>query len=280
MSSPHAAAPLTLALLHLRTNRPHAPHFQEKLDALNAATTAVAGSLGWRVTAVASAEVEVDETLAAVDRADAVVLMGGEDVHPSFYEGATEYPGSGVHEPAADRAHIAAVRRCLTSGTPVLGICRGLQVLNVALGGALVPHLETGHTHRAEGDDPFVRNRVALADDTLASSVDVSEDVRCSHHQAVDRLGDGLRVAAYGVDGVVEAVVHDSAPITGIQWHPEHPAVAERQLAPLLRRLAEQAGVPQRPGQEYSASTARAASATTTSSYSASGSLVDVNTAR
>ncbi|MTB87159.1 gamma-glutamyl-gamma-aminobutyrate hydrolase family protein [Aeromicrobium senzhongii] len=280
MSSPTTTSRPTLALLHLRTSRPHAARFQQELDALNDATAAVARGLGWRVRAVASAEVEPEVTMAAVLRADAVVLMGGEDVDPTFYDGVTDYPGAGHHEPEADRAHIEAVRRCLASGTPLLGICRGLQLLNVALGGTLVPHLETGHAHRADGDDPFVPNRVELRGETLASSVDVARDVLCSHHQAVDRLGDGLRVVAHGVDGVVEAVVHDSAPITGIQWHPEHPAVAERQLAPLLRRLAEQAGVPQRPGQEYSASTARAASSTTTSSYSASGSLVDVNTAR
>jgi len=228
-----------LALLHLRTERPHAPWFQQKLDVLNDATVRVAERLGWQVDPVASAETGVEATLAAVDRADAVVLMGGEDVDPRTYGGPVDYPGSGGHEPVADAAHLAAVRRCVATGTPLLGVCRGLQLVNVALGGTLVPHLPTVDRHRHPDD--FVRNRVRLAGAALVREVDAEQAVRCTHHQAVDRLGAGLVVAVTADDGVVEALVHRTAPVTGVQWHPEHPATADEQLAALLRRLVEQA---------------------------------------
>ncbi len=227
-----------LALLHLRTQRPQAPRFQQKLDVLNAATVRVAERLGWQVEPVASAEAGAEVTLAAVGRADAVVLMGGEDVDPATYGGPAVYPGSGEHEPLADAAHLAAVRLCVESGTPLLGICRGLQLVNVALGGTLVPHLPTTSGHRHPDD--FVRNRVRLVGPALVRDVDAEQDVRCTHHQAVDRLGDGLVVAALAADGVVEAAVHESAPVTGVQWHPEHPDTADDQLAALLQRLADQ----------------------------------------
>jgi len=233
-----------LALLHLRTSRPLAPDFQVALDALTAPTVRVAEQLGWRVVPVASAEVPPSVTADLVAGADAVVIMGGEDVDPAFYGGPAIYPGSGHHEPDADLAHIAAVRHCVAAGTPLLGICRGLQVLNVALGGTLVQHLPTAAGHRATGDDHFVRNRVTLSDASLATAVDAAQEVRCTHHQAVERLGRGLVVAARAADGVVEALVHESAPVTGVQWHPEHPETADAQLAPLLTRLRAQCAAP------------------------------------
>lgn len=241
-SSP-AAKPL-LAVLHLRTERPHAPAFQTALDALNGPTVRVAEALGWNVVLVASAEERPEATSDLVARADAVVIMGGEDVDPRFYGGPADYPGSGHHEPEADRAHIAAVHQCLESGTPLLGICRGQQILNVALGGTLIQDLPSAQLHRATGDDRFVRNRVTVTHASLSATADTTQDVRCTHHQAIDRLGEGLVVAARSADGVVEALVHETAPITAVQWHPEHRETADTQLATLLERLAEQRGGP------------------------------------
>jgi len=246
VTSPITSAPPVLALLHLRTSRPLAPDFQVALDALNAPAIRVAQEQGWEVVPVASAEVGPEVTAAAVARADAVVIMGGEDVDPAFYDGPRDYPFPSHHEPVADRAHIDAVHACLAAGTPLLGICRGIQILNVALGGTLVQHLPTTAGHRAVGDDHFVRNRVTVTDASFAPHVDAGRDVRCTHHQAVDRLGAGLVVAARTADGVIEALVHESAPVTGVQWHPEHPETADSQLAPLYRRLLSQARTPVR----------------------------------
>ncbi len=168
--------------------------------------------------------------------------MGGEDVHPSFYGGPTEYPRSGVHSIAADEAQIALVKDAEKRGTPLLAICRGHQVLNVALGGDLIQHLppESGHRN-SQGPDTFKEHGLILdAAGALADVVRTDEAVQSSHHQAVGRLGTGLRVAASSVDGVVEAVVHESAPLTGVQWHPEHRSAPDGQLVRLLRRLEQQ----------------------------------------
>ncbi|GAA4782646.1 gamma-glutamyl-gamma-aminobutyrate hydrolase family protein [Microbacterium gilvum] len=229
---------LRIALVHLRTSRPHAPGFQADLDALNAGALAAVDALGGDADLIAASERPLDDVLDAVRAADAIVLLGGEDVDPARYGGAVDYPGSGHHEPASDEAHIAIVRDALRTGTPLLGICRGAQVLNVAFGGTLVQDHD-GH-RGAPGADPYVTTE--LAHEGPLAGVAAGE-VLCTHHQSIGRVGDGLRVVARASDGIVEAVVHESAPITGVQWHPEHPAVAVAQLVPLLRRLGEQAAL-------------------------------------
>jgi len=233
----------TVAILHLRTTRPAAPAFQAELDMLNAATAQAVRELGWRPHLVATAEVTSAETLAAAREADMVVLMGGEDVDPRLYGGADDYPGAGPHEARADGVQIAVALEAVQQRRPLLGICRGLQLLNVAFGGTLVQHLPTVHNHRAHGRpaDPFMPTHVLLdAEAGLGVDVDPDDPVLCTHHQAVDQLGNGLRVAARAADGVIEAVVHETAPITGVQWHPEHPRTAASQLTALLRRMARQ----------------------------------------
>lgn len=179
-------------------------------------------------------------SLEAAARADVVVLIGGEDLGPAHYAGTAHYPGSGHHEPLADQAHLDVARYCLTSSTPLLGVGRGMQVINVALGGSLVPHLLTGDPHRGYGVQPFTLHQISLSDIALVGEVRPQQPVRCSHHQGIERLGEGLVVAARAKDGVIEAVVHASAPVTGVQWHPEHPESAMNEFGPLLRRLRRQ----------------------------------------
>ncbi len=232
---------MRVALLHLRNERPTARTFNDTLTTLNDATLETIAALGWQVETVASGEHPVQASLDAVDRADVVVLMGGEDVDPAQYGGPADYPESGFHDPASDAAHIAVVRHVAETGTPLLGICRGLQVINVALGGTLVQHIETD-MHRTAGKrglESFTSQSVAVSDERLNADVATS-DVYCGHHQAIDVLGAGLTVAARAHDDTVEAVVHETAPITGVQWHPEFPAVAAAQLTPLLQRLERQ----------------------------------------
>ncbi len=232
---------MRVTLLHLREKRPAHPEFQEVLDTLTSAAVDTVTGLGWQPTLVASAEMPLRESVDAAAAADAVIILGGEDVHPEFYDGALTYPGSGEHEPDADRAHIAVIRAALAAGTPLLGICRGNQLLNVALGGTLIPHLPDTRRHRLPGRGmaTFVAGSV-LPDPDFADDVAAPDAALCGHHQAIDRLGEGLIIAARADDGVIEAVVHESAPLTGVQWHPEHPDTAVQQLTPLLRRLERQ----------------------------------------
>lgn len=210
---------------------------------LNAATVSTIESLGWRAQVVASAESSGIESLTAAREADVVVLMGGEDVDPRLYGDSAAYPGSGHHEPRADSTQIAVVLEAMQQGRPLLGICRGIQLINVALGGTLVQHLSNSAAHRGapQSGNAFVTNLVAIEPvSDLDRDVDAADPVMCTHHQAVDVLGNGLMVAGRAADGVIEAVVHESAPITGVQWHPEHPESAARQLRALLLRLERQ----------------------------------------
>lgn len=230
-----------LALLHLRTQRPRDPGFQQALDELNAGTRTAVEALGWKADFVPCAEVPESATREIAAGADAVVILGGEDVDPRFYGGAPLYREAGHHEPLADAAQIAVVRDALATGQPLLGICRGHQLLNVALGGSLIQHLPTASQHRGPGSgDAAYASSLVVVDRFTDLAQDVVAQPLCSHHQAVDRLGQGLLTAARAPDGVIEAIVHTSAPLTGVQWHPEHPSVSLIQLTGLLRRLERQ----------------------------------------
>ncbi|MEI5521648.1 gamma-glutamyl-gamma-aminobutyrate hydrolase family protein [Streptomyces brasiliscabiei] len=154
----------------------------------------------------------------AVARLDGLVIAGGPDVDPTLY-GAERTPRCGPPAPERDAWELALIRAALDSGTPLLGICRGMQLLNVALGGTLVQHLD-GHVVEA---GVFGRHPVKPVPGTRYAGINAEEaDVPTYHHQAVDRLGTGLVPCAYASDGTVEAIELDApAWVLGVQWHPE-----------------------------------------------------------
>ncbi|WP_411129822.1 gamma-glutamyl-gamma-aminobutyrate hydrolase family protein [Streptomyces sp. x-19] len=160
------------------------------------------------------------ETAAAtVARLDGLVIAGGADIAPARY-GAQPHPRTGP--PALDRDawELALIEAALAARVPLLGICRGLQLLNVALGGTLVQHLD-GH---AGPPGVFGRHEVTSVPGTLlAATLPEPVAVPTYHHQAVDRLGNGLIVSAYAEDGTIEAVELPGAPALtlAVQWHPE-----------------------------------------------------------
>ncbi|WP_055492767.1 gamma-glutamyl-gamma-aminobutyrate hydrolase family protein [Streptomyces sp. TP-A0356] len=155
---------------------------------------------------------------ATVARLDGVVIAGGPDVDPSRY-GAERSPRTGPPAPERDAWELALIEAALASGTPLLGICRGMQLLNVALGGTLVQHID-GH---AEVVGVFGRHPVKPVPGTrYAGAVPEETSVPTYHHQTVDRLGEGLVPSAYAADGTVEAIELPSADwVLGVQWHPE-----------------------------------------------------------
>ncbi|WP_030782992.1 gamma-glutamyl-gamma-aminobutyrate hydrolase family protein [Streptomyces sp. NRRL S-920] len=154
-----------------------------------------------------------------VARLDGVVIAGGPDVEPVRY-GAEREARTGPPARERDAWELALIEAALSSGTPLLGICRGMQLMNVALGGTLVQHLE-GHV---ELPGVFGTHTVKPVPGTLYESIvpDACTDVPTYHHQAVDRLGRDLAPSAHAEDGTVEAIELPSpAWALGVQWHPE-----------------------------------------------------------
>ena len=149
------------------------------------------------------------------DDCAALLLAGGGDVHPRFY--GQEVRGSTMIDEARDEREIAAIRRFADEERPILGICRGAQVINVALGGTLHQDIP-GHS-RVEGQDRIHGSRTD--DEALTALYGTRFPVNSAHHQAIDRLGDGLRAVQWADDGTVEAFRHETLPILGVQWHPE-----------------------------------------------------------
>ena len=159
-----------------------------------------------------------EHATATVARLDGLVIAGGPDVEPLHY-GATPDPRTGPPARARDAWELALIKAALAAQVPLLGICRGMQLLNVALGGTLTQHID-GH---AEVPGVFGRHTVKPVPDTLYGAIAPEETaVPTFHHQAVDRLGQDLLVSAHAADGTVEAVELPGPPwVLGVQWHPE-----------------------------------------------------------
>lgn len=162
--------------------------------------------------------------VAAVERLDAVVLTGGPDVEPSRY-GADPLPTTGVPRTARDETELAVLARALELGKPVLAVCRGLQVLNVGLGGTLLQHVPDVVGHAGHNPQPgvFGTTTVTLeAGSRVAAALGSTVAGQCHHHQAIDRLADGLIVTGRAPDATIEAVeLAGPAFVLGVQWHPE-----------------------------------------------------------
>ena len=159
-----------------------------------------------------------------LDVLDGLVLSGGGDVDPAGY-GAAPHPRTGGTSAVRDGAEQTLLRAALDRDVPVLGVCRGMQVLNVALGGTLVQHLPEvvgSESHRPE-PATFGRTRVRLEPGSLLNGLLGDEvEVDCYHHQAVDVLAPPLTAVGRADDGTVEAVeLRGPRFAVGVQWHPE-----------------------------------------------------------
>jgi putative glutamine amidotransferase len=156
-------------------------------------------------------------------RLDALVLVGGADLDPSRY-GAEREVETAVTHPWRDENELWLVEAFLDAGRPVLGVCRGHQVLNVVLGGTLhqdLPAVTGDRTHQPRPGEFGEVTVVSEAGSLVAKAMGESFRVMCSHHQAIDRLGRGLEVTARSEDGVIEAVELGTGFVAGVQWHPE-----------------------------------------------------------
>lgn len=169
-------------------------------------------------------------------RCDGLLLAGGGDLHPARYG---QSPCANVIlsiDEVRDAEEQALFNAFFTRGKPILGVCRGMQAINVFLGGTLHQHTE-GHMDCCHSVRCF---------GLLQAMLGTSQTVNSFHHQTVDRVAERLSVAACAPDGTIEALVHPTAPILGVQWHPERLVpgictdVAETDHLPLFRWLCQQ----------------------------------------
>jgi putative glutamine amidotransferase len=182
------------------------------------------------------AEVDDAEVAARLWYADGVLLPGGGDL-------AARWAGQEAHateydvDEEQDAFDLAVARHALGAGLPLLAICRGNQVVNVALGGDLIQDLgERTHRH-------VVHEIAVEPDSVLAGVVGTSPSISCFHHQGIGRPGEGLRAVAESADGVIEAVELAGAQgwYLGVQWHPEDTAATDPAQAGLFRALVDAA---------------------------------------
>src|SRR5216117_3896549 len=176
---------------------------------------------GGRALLVPPSEDGVEETLQALD---GLLFSGGSDLDPSLYDQQPHEETFGIHEDR-DRAELALLEAALERDMPVLAICRGSQVLNVARGGDLVQHLPEviGDERHKHTPGAFADHDVTLEDGTrLSALLGDRAPVKSHHHQGFGRVGEGLRVSAHAEDGTVEAVEDPSHRFAlGVLWHPE-----------------------------------------------------------
>ena len=193
----------------------------------------------------------VTGTFSEIERCDALLLTGGGDVHPKFYGREEDAAFAREVKIGRDMFEFDIIREAMERGMPVLGICRGAQVFNVAMGGSLIPDIEAaGFMSHRLGDDPGGVHGVHVMNGSILQEVvGVKEGtVNSSHHQAVDGVGRGLRVAARSDDGIIEALEWDDPAgkpfVLLVQWHPERMSDT---AGPFSRNLVERIASEVRP---------------------------------
>jgi putative glutamine amidotransferase len=185
------------------------------------------------------------DAAAFIERLDGICLSGGPDLDPDAYGAVERHEELGPTEPGLDAFELELARAADASGLPVLGICRGVQALNVARGGTLHQHLPG---HRQTEPATATTHTVHVEPGTTLARIVGTDVLRVNsfHHQAVDVLGRGLRPVAYAADGIVEAVEggwESNRLVLGVQWHAEGLTSHARHRA-LFEALVDAAAAP------------------------------------
>jgi putative glutamine amidotransferase len=165
---------------------------------------------------------------------DGLLMPGGGDIDPTSY--ATESTSDEIYgvDPKQDAVDFSLVKWALENAVPLLAICRGCQLVNVALGGTLVQHMDDDHRHKVHQVEVTQGDSLGFTEPVVEAS--------CYHHQAIDKLGAGLEVIATSADGVVEAIkIPAKAWAFGVQWHPEDNYAENAQQLGLFKRFVAEA---------------------------------------
>ncbi len=174
---------------------------------------------------------------------DGLVLPGGGDIDPKLFGQLA--CGTRLFDPALDRVQLTILSDFIQDKKPVLGICKGMQLINIWFGGDIYQHLENSYAHEYRGEDQIHETR-AQSGSLLEKIYGQRFCVNSAHHQGADRPGRGIRYVQFADDGVVEALEHEYLPVTGVQWHPERlcfdfnrkdAADGERVLAYFVKQL-------------------------------------------
>ncbi|WP_353893050.1 gamma-glutamyl-gamma-aminobutyrate hydrolase family protein [Proteinivorax hydrogeniformans] len=167
------------------------------------------------------------QVLALVNQLDGLLLSGGDDVNPLSF-GQEPVENMGLVDPLRDNLELTLTKEFMRTQKPILGICRGLQVINIVLGGTIIQdlssHCKKWIGHSQKGTRSYASHSVEIVRDSLLYSIVDKDTIYTNsfHHQAVDKLGKDLIVNCRSKDGLVEGVEHKEKQILGVQWHPEN----------------------------------------------------------
>ena len=153
------------------------------------------------------------------DEYDGLILCGGNDISPSYY--GEEINGSKDIDDVRDKAEFELADKFIKSGKPVMGICRGYQLLNIYFGGSLYQDIENSSLHRSTTEGDAFHKSTANEGSILHSLYGKEFIVNSAHHQAIKKAGEGIVVTSFAQDGTADAFEHSSLAVIGVQWHPE-----------------------------------------------------------
>lgn len=173
---------------------------------------------------------------------DKLLIPGGGDIHPAWF--GQEDRGSLSVDRALDRVQLSLLHAFLLAGKPVLGICRGMQLINVCLEGNLIQNLPTADSHRYTEQDQLHPSD-CLSGSLMFRLYGSSPLINSAHHQGLGKIASGFMVTQKAPDGVIEGIEHETRPILGVQWHPERTGLSSRRTdiadgSKLIRYFAEQ----------------------------------------
>jgi putative glutamine amidotransferase len=188
-----------------------------------------------------------DNNFNEINNCDALVLSGGIDVHPKFYTGKINYPGSPKEfNEKRDEFEIAAFRSAQENNIPVLGICRGMHLINVIHKGTLIQDIGNESLIKVHQGEPDNNHPVIIGEETLLHHItgQTKGEINSAHHQAIDKPGEGLLINCKAADGTIEGIEWKEKAgkpfMLAIQWHPERMFRFQLQDSPLSKAIRNQ----------------------------------------